>query len=180
MWYSVIVCLLCDYFPRAWSGNVSSAIKSMQWCPESHHNGIYMDTYTFDTCYFSVALLFKLCSAAQELVVQNNVCARDPPMYGNRTQSMHETVVQSLIWVVSWTIKANLIPRLSVACTGFINLCWILKGFYSQSLIDTARDAYMVYPCSNARPLVVMHLSMVCPISNTWGSMGDRRGIDMS
>lgn len=46
-----------------------------------------MDTYTFDTCYFSVALLFKLRSAAQELVVQNNVCARDPPMYSNRTHS---------------------------------------------------------------------------------------------
>jgi len=64
---------------KACSG-VLSLIKSL-------HNGIYMDTYTFDTCYFSVALLFKLCSAAQELVVQNNVRARDPPMYGNRTHS---------------------------------------------------------------------------------------------
>ena len=44
-----------------------------------------MDTYTFDSCYFSVALLFKLCFAAQELEVQNNVSARDPPMLNTYT-----------------------------------------------------------------------------------------------
>jgi len=26
----------------------------------------------------------------------------------------------------------------------------------------------------------IMCLSVVCPTSNTWGSMGERRGIDMS
>ena len=65
-----------------------------------------MGTYTFGTCYFSVALLLKPRSAALKLEVQNNVCARDPPMYSEGisghildTQSMHEPMMQNVILV---------------------------------------------------------------------------------
>ena len=53
----------------------------MQWCPEFYwHDGHrYLH---FGSYYFGVALLFKPCSAAQKLEVQNNACEKDPPMYG--------------------------------------------------------------------------------------------------
>ena len=39
-----------------------------------------IDTFWF-LLYFGVALLFKSCTAAEKLEVQNNVCEKDPPMY---------------------------------------------------------------------------------------------------
>ena len=72
--------------------------------------------------------------------------------------------------------------RLKVETQHYPPRCSGLLGFI---YIKAVLELHLAFNERKAKDAVhyyrqVMHLSVVCPTCNTWGTMGDRRGIDSS
>ena len=71
-------------------------------------------------------------------------------------------------------------------CHRELAVCSVLVMSIYVKLLCTMKfltsDMHGACDCVSQTPRVhsIMHLSMVCPTYNTWGLMGDRRGIDIS